>query len=189
MEFNLRFPGQYMDSETGFFYNYFRSYQPNQGRYTQNDPIGLAGGWNRMGYVGASPLMFIDPFGLVNIPGILGASGETSVHANPGPEATTFRPDHGPDHVHLGRNDGPRVRTSDFKPLTDDDAKKMSRKQKKFCEDLSEVSKDKIRKAQNSIFKHGRIILSIGGGMTSIAAACRADPVWCAEQIEVGNLP
>ena len=45
-------------------YNYFRTYQPNQGRYTQNDPIGLAGGWNRYGYVGGSPLSFVDPMGL-----------------------------------------------------------------------------------------------------------------------------
>ena len=46
------------------FYNYFRSYQPNQGRYTQNDPIGLDGGWNRFGYVGGNPLSFVDPLGL-----------------------------------------------------------------------------------------------------------------------------
>ena len=61
----LRFPGQYADSETGFFYNYFRTYQPNQGRYTQADPIGLDGGWNRMGYVDQNPLSFKDPYGLV----------------------------------------------------------------------------------------------------------------------------
>jgi RHS repeat-associated protein len=61
---NLRFPGQYFDSETGHFYNYFRTYQPNQGRYTQPDPIGLDGGWNRFGYVDANPLTMFDPFGL-----------------------------------------------------------------------------------------------------------------------------
>jgi RHS repeat-associated protein len=60
----LRFPGQYADSETGLFYNYYRTYQPNQGRYTQNDPIGLAGGWNRYGYVEGNPLSKIDPAGL-----------------------------------------------------------------------------------------------------------------------------
>ena len=45
-------------------YNYFRNYQPNQGRYTQGDPIGLAGGVNRFGYVDASPLSYSDPEGL-----------------------------------------------------------------------------------------------------------------------------
>jgi RHS repeat-associated protein len=50
--YNLRHDGQYADSETGLFYNYFRTYDPKTGRYTQNDPIGLNGGLNRFGYVG-----------------------------------------------------------------------------------------------------------------------------------------
>lgn len=55
---------QYFDSETNLNYNYFRSYQPNQGRFTQPDPIGLDGGWSRFGYVEANPLMYSDPTGL-----------------------------------------------------------------------------------------------------------------------------
>ncbi|KZT14206.1 hypothetical protein A1D30_19600 [Acidovorax sp. GW101-3H11] len=62
--FNLRYPGQYFDKETGLHYNYFRTYAPGTGRYTQGDPIGLDGGWNRFGYVGGNPLSFVDPFGL-----------------------------------------------------------------------------------------------------------------------------
>jgi uncharacterized protein RhaS with RHS repeats len=46
------------------FYNYYRSYQATQGRYTQNDPIGLAGGSNRYGYVGGNALSYTDPMGL-----------------------------------------------------------------------------------------------------------------------------
>ncbi|MFB9085873.1 RHS repeat-associated core domain-containing protein [Erwinia tracheiphila] len=41
---NLRFQGQYLDRETGLHYNLFRYYDPTCGRYTQPDPIGLAGG-------------------------------------------------------------------------------------------------------------------------------------------------
>ena len=44
VRFNLRYPGQYFDEETGLHYNYFRSYDPKTGRYTQGDPIGLEGG-------------------------------------------------------------------------------------------------------------------------------------------------
>ena len=62
--FNLRMAGQYFDEESNLSYNYFRTYQASQGRYTQADPIGLAGGMNRFGYVGANPLSFIDPRGL-----------------------------------------------------------------------------------------------------------------------------
>jgi len=40
---NLRFPGQYLDKETGSFYNYFRTYNPATGRDLQSDPIGLHG--------------------------------------------------------------------------------------------------------------------------------------------------
>ena len=62
--FNLRYPGQYFDKETGLHYNYFRSYRPADGTYTQADPIGLDGGWNGYLYAEASPLMFTDPLGL-----------------------------------------------------------------------------------------------------------------------------
>ena len=58
-----RWPGQYEDEETGLYYNRFRYYDPEAGRYISQDPIGLEGGLALFGYV-TDPLVWIDPYGL-----------------------------------------------------------------------------------------------------------------------------
>ncbi|WP_374666741.1 RHS repeat domain-containing protein, partial [Ramlibacter sp.] len=63
-ELNLRFPGQYAEDAGGVVYNYFRNYDPRVGRYTQADPIGLAGGINRYVYAEQNSASISDPFGL-----------------------------------------------------------------------------------------------------------------------------
>ena len=62
---NLRYQGQYLDRETGLHYNTFRYYDPDIGRFTQPDPIGLLGGFNLYQYA-PNGLMWIDPLGLYN---------------------------------------------------------------------------------------------------------------------------
>ncbi|MCH6161488.1 RHS repeat-associated core domain-containing protein [Streptomyces marispadix] len=59
----LRFPGQYEDPETALHYNYFRHYDPETGRYTSPDPLGLAPAPNPIAYVD-NPLQISDPRGL-----------------------------------------------------------------------------------------------------------------------------
>ncbi len=63
-EYNLRFAGQYFDSETNLHYNFFRDYDPETGRYLSSDPIGLVGGLNTYGYALQNPLTYTDPDGL-----------------------------------------------------------------------------------------------------------------------------
>jgi RHS repeat-associated protein len=62
--FNLRYPGQYFDKESNLHYNYFRSYDSRTGRYSQSDPIGLDGGWNRFVYADGDGINSFDPYGL-----------------------------------------------------------------------------------------------------------------------------
>jgi RHS repeat-associated protein len=67
LTFNLRYPGQYWDEESNLSYNYQRSYQAAQGRYSQPDPIGLEGGLNRFGYALGNPQNYHDPDGRLAI--------------------------------------------------------------------------------------------------------------------------
>ena len=62
-EQNLRFQGQYLDRETGLHFNTFRFYDPDVGRFTTPDPIGLLGGFNLYQYT-SNPLTWMDPLGL-----------------------------------------------------------------------------------------------------------------------------
>jgi RHS repeat-associated protein len=64
VENNLRFAGQYYDSETGLHYNHHRYYDPKLGRYLRADPIGLGGGLNPFSFVFANPIRYKDPRGL-----------------------------------------------------------------------------------------------------------------------------
>lgn len=65
VENNLRFPGQYYDSETQLHHNFMRDYDVETGRYVQEDPFGMMSSMNYYTYAYQNPLRFTDPTGEV----------------------------------------------------------------------------------------------------------------------------
>ncbi|UUE36446.1 DUF6531 domain-containing protein [Pectobacterium aroidearum] len=89
----LRYAGQYADEETGLHYNLFRYYDPTVGRFTTQDPIGLAGGINLYQYA-PNPLGWVDPLGLTKIltDGVvyrMGSGTDSNLTPRPGKDTTT----------------------------------------------------------------------------------------------------
>ncbi|MEQ6205024.1 RHS repeat-associated core domain-containing protein, partial [Sulfitobacter sp. HNIBRBA2951] len=60
---DLRFPGQWFQSESGLHQNWMREYDPTTGRYIQADPLGLVAGVSVYGYALQNPGRFVDPNG------------------------------------------------------------------------------------------------------------------------------
>ena len=54
--------------KSGLSYMRNRYYDPQTGRFTQEDPLRLAGGMNLYGFAAGDPVNFSDPFGLCPIP-------------------------------------------------------------------------------------------------------------------------
>lgn len=70
----IRLPGQQYDEESGLHYNRHRYYDPGQGRYITQDPIGLSGGWNIYSYP-IDPIKYVDPLGLSATAAVMAALG------------------------------------------------------------------------------------------------------------------
>ncbi len=157
--YNLRYPGQYFDKESGLFYNGFRTYCSTCGRYTQADPIGLDGGWNRFSYVDSNPLNFIDPLGLMKIYD----DGSVTMHAYPGQQAggrehARYGPG-GSYHLHLKDTEGreARISTETWKPLTPEDQRiyDRSKDMRNACQNLSDGEKKFFDRVNRQIFHRG----------------------------------
>ena len=78
----FRLQNQYFDEETGLHYNFFRYYEPDTGRFINQDPIGLFGGDNLYSF-GNQVLDFIDPLGLK----IYGHRKNGTFRKKPGPKS------------------------------------------------------------------------------------------------------
>lgn len=99
----LRFPGQQATDASGLFYNYQREYEPAVGRYSQSDPIGLAGGISTFAYALARPVSDLDALGLQSAAArqaaLQGARSPVYFPSNEGyyhPDLGYIAPDQGP---------------------------------------------------------------------------------------------
>lgn len=63
---NVRFQGQYFDTETDLAYNLNRDYEFGTGRYIESDPIGIAGDVSTYAYVGSKPYLHTDSLGMIS---------------------------------------------------------------------------------------------------------------------------
>lgn len=77
-------PGQIYDAETGLYFNGWRTYSPQLGRYLESDPIGLNGGLNTYAYVKGNPIRYRDPRGLNPLAGAIGGA-QIGTMVLPGP--------------------------------------------------------------------------------------------------------
>ena len=79
---DLRFPGQWFQSESGLHQNWMRDYDPTTGRYIQADPLGLVDGASVYGYALQSPGRYVDPRGENSI--VLGGGIGGAIGGPPG---------------------------------------------------------------------------------------------------------
>ncbi|BDU20393.1 RHS repeat-associated core domain-containing protein [Dyella sp. GSA-30] len=91
--YNLRFPGQYFDAESGLHYNVNRDYEATTGRYIESDPIGLAGGMGSYAYTGNDALNYSDALGFM--PSALPSPSPSPFTPSPAP-STGPVPNYGP---------------------------------------------------------------------------------------------
>lgn len=67
LDFPLRLPGQYFDTESTWHDNLLRTYLPDHGHYLEADPLGPLplSGSQAYGYAQQQPLRYVDPLGLI----------------------------------------------------------------------------------------------------------------------------
>ena len=75
------FTGSRKDDSTGLYLMHHRWYDPETGRFIEQDPIGESGGLNVYAYVGSSPTMLVDPTGLWPRGFFPGNFGENTSHS------------------------------------------------------------------------------------------------------------
>jgi RHS repeat-associated protein len=79
---DLRFYGHIEDPETGLFYNRYRHYDPDTGRYLSPEPLGLMGGLSPFGYAANDPVGIVDPDGLAPVTCVIQGQNDVSASSH-----------------------------------------------------------------------------------------------------------
>ena len=82
----LRFAGHREDGDTGLFYNRYRHYDPETGRYLSPEPLGLLGGLRPFAYAEGNPINFVDPDGLAGMTATASGGGVSVTRGSAGTE-------------------------------------------------------------------------------------------------------
>jgi len=84
----LRLQGMWADPDTGLYFNRFRWYVPQWGRYLTPDPLGVEGNRNVYAYTDGDPLHQTDPTGLAHVKGNPGKGANRTNRTKPGQQGT-----------------------------------------------------------------------------------------------------
>jgi RHS repeat-associated protein len=151
------YTGRRWDADLGLYYYRARWYDPTLGTFLETDPIGELDYVNLYTYVGLEPGNGVDPTGLERIP-LPSMPRTVKIEAFPGPNATTHRAEHGPDHVHVqerGARGDVKVSTETWEPLPGE--RSLTRTERASLRGMTEGEQDYVRSAQKDIFGQGKI--------------------------------
>ncbi len=211
-EYSWTLPGQ-RRAGFGITLNGWRALMPEVGQYTSPEPMHAAAALVRHGprsysYAGANPLTRIDADARIDLK--IGeyldeAIGEATIHANPGTSEgnaggfldSAAQGDHRDLHFHFDGRDGPRIKVErgwdkgplepldEFVPYSDEDACKMTRKQRKLLKELNKPKNFRIRRLiqwrVTEVFTTGKFtpLPGMAATATTLGAKCMEDPEWC----------
>jgi RHS repeat-associated protein len=211
LAFNVRFPGQYFDAETGLHYNRFRYYDAARGRFMSPDPLGQTQGLNLYAYVENDPLYFVDPLGLGKLPGHHVVP--VSVFENAGVSDAAYEvfdsaktdwdpklPPHNFSGGHKAYNDAVGKLFDEYLEETGKEASELSAKEanefvekvlrsknpeiKKFLDAISKLLGRNCRAIARKAAQAASAVGGAGMAMDTITAKCMDDPVMCKAMFE-----
>ncbi|UOO83592.1 DUF6531 domain-containing protein [Neisseria dumasiana] len=166
----FRLQNQYCDQETGLHYNFFRYYEPDAGRFVNQDPIGLWGGDNFYQFA-SNTQVWIDPYGLNPVNRITGQAVQKASQlpiVRPGTRGWQ-------QAIEALRKDG----RGDVRVANMEDAKKLMKD--------AELRMDRRKMYTSTPYEKGYEVHKPQPGKDRQGNYCKAKERWEKGESEVGN--